>query len=103
MPDTDESGVDETLWRFLRGVYVRLISGQTLHPGKAMTLAEENMVLDPHLAGLEHDHALLLEILGRARSTGIEAMRARLHAAEGVDHDMLDEAMAYALSPPVDE
>lgn len=40
-------------------------------------------------------------MLERARGATISAVASRLHAAEGADHEMIDQAVEYALSGPI--
>lgn len=89
-------GIEPTLWRFLRETYLRCLTFGTLHPSKVMSEAEQNLVLDPHLRQMEADLKVLLSVIDRSRAEYQEDIRAKLHKAEGVDHEMLDEALAWA-------
>jgi hypothetical protein len=89
-------GVEATAWRFLRDVYLRVIGLCTIHPGQVMSIEEQNAALDRHLSSLQVDHAVLMTIVARCRDEGAEDIRARIHSAEGVDHEMLDEAIDWS-------
>lgn len=100
--ETKGDGIEATLWRFLRDVYLRCLTFGTIHPAKVMSEAEQNACLDPHWRQMEADLAALMTVVGRGRADAVEAMRAKLHMAEGVDHEMLDEAISWAESQPVE-
>lgn len=87
--------MDATAWRFLRDVYLRVIGLCTIHPGQVMSIEEQNAALDRHLSVMQVDHAVLMTLIARGRDEATEDMRARMHAAEGVDHEMLDEAIEW--------
>lgn len=55
-------------------------------------------MLEAHTAALEHDTRVVMELVSRGQTETAEAFRARIHDAEGVDHEMLDEAIGFALS-----
>ncbi len=92
-----EDGLEPTVWRFVRSLYLRLLSFGTLHP-KSMSPEQEATMLDAHTAAMEHDTQLIMELIRRGTVEASEAWRARLHEAEGVDHEMLDEAIGFALA-----
>jgi hypothetical protein len=89
-------GIEATLWRFLRELYLRTLTFGTLHPSKVMSEAEKNAALDPHVRQMEADLQVLLAVVERGQAEREQSMRQRLHQAEGIDHEMLDEALAWA-------
>lgn len=45
---------------------------------------------------MERDTEVLAAVMDQAKASGIAAVHSRLHVAEGLDHEMLDQAIEYA-------
>lgn len=96
MAGSDE--IDAAIWKVLRASYLRLLCYGSSRPVGAMTDAEQNAALDAHFAALDIDMAAIRAVLDHHVSSTFGAMRSRLHAAPGLDHAMVDEAVSFALS-----
>jgi len=85
------------LWQILRGAYLRGILG----PDRAARAseAEQNAALDAYFRDMETDLAQIMIVVSQAQSDQLEVVRAGLHNAPGVDHEMIDQSLAYALEP----
>lgn len=103
---TDEpigDGVEATTWRWLRGLYLRLLCPDTVHPDR-MTEPERNLFLDPHYRAMEEDLRVVLTLVAQGTSEALGAWRERIHRTEGTDHEMLDEALDFAQNArPLDD
>ena len=99
--DEDSDGLEATTWRWLRGVYLRLLCPSQVDLA-AMTEAECNLLLDPHLRAMEDDMRVVLTLIDRGKSEALGSWRERIHRAEGTDHEMLDEALDYAMHGPTE-
>lgn len=84
---------ETAVWQVLRNTYLRLLSGGK-HNG--LDTAEQNLLLDPKLRELEHDFVMLMEIVQQGQSAGISHVHTLLHNQEGMDNEMLDQAVEYA-------
>jgi len=60
---------------------------------------ERAAALEPLRGALEHDERVLRVLVQQAAGDAISRMRAQLHGAPGVDHEMLDQAIEFATSP----
>lgn len=95
---TQQEQIEATAWRLLRAVYIRLCAevGEG-KPVQHYTEAEQQLLIDPYVRMLEHDHRLIVECIRQARGAGIRDVQAALHKAEGTDHAMVDQAVEYAM------
>lgn len=100
--EADGDGLEPTMFRFIRSLYLRLLSYGTLHT-VGMSEEQEAAMLEQHHAAMEADTRLLMTFVERGQVEAAEAWRAKIHAAEGVDHEMLDEAIDYALTTSTSE
>lgn len=98
MGDRERSELESTAWRFLRDLYLRLLSEGTLHPGQVMPVEQQNAVLETHFHQMESDVATIMAIVAQGQGEVSALMRQRLHRAEGLDHEMVDEAIDFALA-----
>lgn len=99
-PTEVDDGVEATAWRFLRDLYSRLLCGKAgVHPG-GMTEPERALLLEPHHRDMEADLSVVMSLVGKAQSDVASRWREQIHRAEGIDHEMIDEAIDYALAPP---
>lgn len=87
---------EATVWRILRATYLRLIGDLTGRDLFVLSHPEQEQALDRWHAAMELDVKRLAETLAQARADGIARTHRRLHASDGVDHEMLDEAVEYA-------
>lgn len=94
--DQDTDGLEATTWRWIRGVYLRLLCPSHVELA-TMTEAERNLLLDPHLRAMEEDMRVVLTMIERGKTEALGAWRERIHRAEGTDHEMLDEALDFAM------
>lgn len=85
------------LWRVLRDAYLRAILG----PGKAasgMSPEQTNTMLDGFHRDMDMDVRRLMVVVHKAREDILEGIVAGLHSAPGVDHEMIDQSVRFALS-----
>jgi hypothetical protein len=87
-----KEGIEATIWRILRDVWIRALGGDPM----TMTDPEANSLVDPYTSQMLEHQRVLMHVVTQARRQGLEQMHAKLHAGEGVDHEMLDEAVAFA-------
>lgn len=80
----------------LENAYVRVACRYTGRLPADMSDADRAMALDAWAEALEADTEQLMEIMRVAQEAALQQMHYRLHRAEGVDHEMLDEAIEYA-------
>lgn len=85
---------ETTLIRVLETVYLRFLCEQTGQRPDRLTHAERITLLDTKILAFKTDFERLRECVRYAYSAGAESVHTRLHAAEGVDHEMLEEALA---------
>lgn len=95
MVSDEKDGLEATVWRWLRELYLRLLC--TAVRPESMTIAEQNLLLDPHHRAMEADLRVVMMFVERGQSEAIGAWRSRIHRTEGTDHEMLDEALDYAM------
>lgn len=84
--------VEQTIFRILQATYLRLLCGSSA----AMTDKEQATTLLPHAEALRHDLAQIMVAVSRGQDEAVQAMRFELHRAEGIDHEMVDQALAFA-------
>lgn len=89
---TPREQISATVWRLLRSMWVRALGGDPL----SMTDAEANALIDPHTERMLEHQRVLMHTIDHARAQGLEAMHRKLHQSEGIDHEMLDQAVAWA-------
>lgn len=87
---------ESTIWRIVRTVYLRLIGHHTGTDLLARPTAEQEQALDRWHLKMEQDCSVLAEVMDRARDAGITAAHVRMHVLEGVDHELVDEALGAA-------
>ena len=88
-------GVEATLRELLSAIYLRLLCGRF-----PLTEKERALVLERHEEALQRDLAQIMVAVSHAQNEAIQAMRFRIHHAEGIDHEMVDQALAYAPASP---
>ena len=93
--EAPKDGVDATLWRWLREHYLRLKLPDSVDP-ETMDEAMRTRFLEKHTDAMAADHRALMVIVHHAQAEALSILRENLHAAEGVDHEMLDEAFEFA-------
>lgn len=57
---------------------------------------QQELMIEIHGPAIEQAMGVLQECLRLASSAGATAMHEGMHRAEGVDHEMLDQALEYA-------
>lgn len=97
-PGTPRTAREATLWRIVRVVYLRLIGHHTGVDLLARSAAEQEQALERWHLKMEQDCSVLAEVMDAARSAGIAAAHTRMHVLEGVDHELVDEALQSARS-----
>jgi hypothetical protein len=63
---------------------------------RAISPAERDHMIEAHAKAFAGDLDLLKELVAQSKAAGASAIHAKLHAAEGVDNDMLDQALEYS-------
>ena len=53
-------------------------------------------MLAPHAQQMGAHEAMIVAVAKRAREATIEDVQAKLHEADTIDHEMIDEAIEYA-------
>lgn len=89
---TPREQTEATIWRVLREVWIRAQGGDPL----TLSDAEASGLIDPFTEHMLRHQKILTHVVEQARTQGLEQMHARLHASEGIDHEMLDEAVTFA-------
>lgn len=88
-------GVRDTVARLVRGIHVDAARARDeLQHGVS---AEDVLAQHAHL--VERDVEAVYAVALEAYRRGVDAMHAGMHRSEGVDHEMLDQAMQYANAP----
>ena len=87
---------ENTLRRILRRVYVRQDAELTDRPLARYTEAEQEDVLDRRWSDFEDDYKALCAVAEYAHNAAVDKVHSRLHLAENVDHEMIDQAIEYA-------
>lgn len=82
--------------KLLRAAYLRALLHGTSRAPETMTQEEQDAALAPLTAHMEHDERTLAAVIEQAQAHALSRMRRVLHAAPGVDHEMLDQAIDYA-------
>ncbi len=95
----DPSSAEATVWRFLRAQYLGILWRGTPFTIEGTTEEHQNAVLEPYWRTIESDHETIMELVQLGVSQAATQWRTRLHAAPGVDSEMLDEALHYGLQP----
>lgn len=86
------SAVEDTARVWLESLYLRLLA-----PDHASWTDEERRgLVARNQAAIEHDMGTLRELVTQGQVEVETQWRARLHAAEGLDHEMIDEAIEFA-------
>lgn len=85
---------EATLWRVVRAIHLRVLESVA---GKA---TDREAVLERYHVEMESDVAVLNACLAESFRAGVQAVHTRLHGAEGVDHEMLDQTIEYARKAP---
>lgn len=97
----DAEGLDATVWRWLRGVYLRLLCPSVVSL-EAMTEPERSLLLESHHRDMEADLRVVMAMIERGKFAALGEWRERIHRTEGTDHEMLDQALEFAMSPDYD-
>jgi hypothetical protein len=103
LTELPHDGIESTIWSILRQTYLALILDGTGVGPSSMSEPEQNLVLDPHLARLEHDVKMLAQVVAHAATEALGRFQEHLHSAPGLDHEMVDEAVAYAVTRKGDD
>lgn len=93
MRDDEHEG---TVWRIVRAIHLRLIGHHIGRDLFVLSHPEQEQPLDRWHRYMERDVQQLMAVVQHARTEAIGRTHRRLHAAEGIDHEMLDEAIEYA-------
>lgn len=96
-----ETGVEAFCWRVIVGAYTRILARHQGRDWLEMPDREVSAMLDPYHADMERDVRALGAAIAQARTEGLGVLHAALHAAPGLDHEMVDEAVAHAYSVAV--
>jgi len=82
----------------IRNTVRELLEAHTLLvlQGVELEQHQREALLHRYRAELDATLAHLLAVVDHARTDGIETMHLKLHDAPGVDHEMLDQAAAWA-------
>lgn len=83
----------------LEACALRALLRGTGRTSETMDADERASALEPLRAALDHDERLLNALVSQAASDAVSLLRRQLHAAPGVDHEMLDQAIDFATSP----
>ncbi len=89
---------EATLWRIVRLIHLRLIGHFTGVDLLGRSRAEQEQALLKWHAKMEVDVDALAEVMDAARAAGVTAAHVRMHVLEGVDHEMVDQAIDGARS-----
>lgn len=94
--DIKPHGLESTIWKIVRGAYLSGLCHASGRAPASLTPEEQNTALDALFGDMEHDVAMLKEVMARAGQEAIERVQHGLHRAEALDHEMVDEAVSYA-------
>ncbi len=92
----EQDAWESTIRRVLRRVYVRHDAELTQRDLPKYTEAEQEDVLDKRWADFEADYKALCATAQYAHNAAVDRVHSRLHIAENVDHEMIDQAIEYA-------
>lgn len=98
---TPGEALESTLWQLVRDMYLRCL----MHPRdpQAVPVSVQNAILESHFPAMEHDVKRLCAVVSAERSRTIGDLHVRLHSAEGLDHEMVDQAVEYATGVIADD
>jgi hypothetical protein len=96
-PDGFTTGVESYCWRVLVQSYVRVLARQQGRDWLTIPDREIHAMLEPYHRDLDRDVRALGVAIEQARSEGMSRMQSAIHHAPGLDHEMVDEAIHYAL------
>ena len=91
----DGVGIDATVWRYLRDLYLRLKVPETVDR-ETMDEQMRTRFLEKYTDAMVADHRALMVIVHQGQSEALSILREAVHAAEGVDHEMMDEMFEFA-------
>lgn len=86
----------ETARRIVEATYLRVLCKLGHRDPARLTEGERADLLEPWQAAVEHDVRLHREVIRQAQIGTADGIHAALHAAPGIDHEMLDQAVEYA-------
>ena len=89
-----------TVRRIVEASYLRILCRFSNRQPARLSQAERLELLEPHEGALEHDLGLLREVVRQAWVGGVQGVHAQLHNTDGVDHEMLDQAIEFSDQPP---
>lgn len=87
---------EATVWRIVRAIYLRIAGHYTGRDLSNRPSPEQEAVLESWHEAIERDTERLAAVMDAARAAGIATVHSRLHVAENLDHELLDEAIASA-------
>lgn len=97
-PDGFRDGIEGFCWQVLVNAYVRVLARQAGRDPMTIPPREVNMILEPYHADLERDVRALAEAIVRARHEGVSRAHAAIHRIPGIDHEMVDQSLAFTYS-----
>lgn len=83
----------------LRSGYLRAVLHGTGKFAAQLSPETKDEILRAHRASIESDAKAIDTLLRHVEERTQSKLRAALHAAPGVDHEMLDQAIEYGLAP----
>ena len=90
----EQTAVSAAVWRILRNIYLRRVVSV---PPETLDAPEQNTALDPYFKEMEGDHDQIMAVVKHAYHEGVGHVHGLLHGREGVDHEMLDQTVEYAV------
>ena len=88
-----------TTRQILEAAYLRVLCKLAHRQPESLTQEDREAFLDPWQSAITHDQRLLQEVVRQAQVGAVDGIHGSLHAAPGIDHEMLDQAVAYAGEP----
>ncbi len=91
-PLTPRETVDSTVWRIVRAMYLRCLTGDETPP----TLAIANAILEPYFAAMQRDTEMLMHCVDHAAGLQLAASQEVLSEHLGVDGEEVSRALEQA-------
>lgn len=93
-----DRSLEETVSRLVARSYLRVLLGVGWpgRPLEDLSASERAELLAPWSDAMSVDVRAILTVVSRGQALALGRLRESLHAAPGIDHEMLDEAIVCA-------
>lgn len=88
--------IRQTAEAIIRQVWTVAVCKMANRNPAGVSPSELELLLLPYAPHMEAQVRMIVEVAQRARLEGIEDVQAKLHEADALDHEMVDQAIEYA-------